>query len=165
MPTAPIVVGIDGSGSALAAARWAAAEATLRHRPLRLLHAYEIPVGYAPGVVAPGMVRAGLRREGQRYLRDAAEAVAEVAPGLDPELLIKPGGPAQLLIEQSRSATLVVLGSRGLGGFSGLLVGSTAIGVAAHTRCPAVTIRGIGNPDGPVVLGISGSPDGERAIA
>ncbi|GAB2817768.1 universal stress protein [Lentzea nigeriaca] len=63
-----------------------------------------------------------------------------------------------LLIKESRDARLVVLGSQGLGNVTGLLVGSTALALAAHGTCPTVVVRGTSVPDGPVVVGVDGSP-------
>ncbi|MDX8034955.1 universal stress protein [Lentzea sp. BCCO 10_0856] len=70
-----------------------------------------------------------------------------------------------LLIEESRDARLMVLGSQGLGNVTGLLVGSTAIALAAHGKCPTVVIRGTSVPGGPVVVGVDGSPTSEAALA
>jgi nucleotide-binding universal stress UspA family protein len=75
----------------------------------------------------------------------------------------------QLLVEESERARLVVVGSRGLGGFTGLVVGSTALTLGAHARCPIAVVRTPGGDEeppttGPVVLGVDGSPAGEPAI-
>jgi nucleotide-binding universal stress UspA family protein len=166
----PIVVGIDGSDSALRAARWAAVRAVRRGQPLRLVHVYEIPIGYAPGVVAPAAVREALRDQGWLWVRDARDAATEVAPGLEPELRVVRGTTASTLIEESRTAALVVLGTRGLGGFTGLLIGSVSVALAGHAHCPVVAVRGrhedLEPPaDGPVVVGVDGTPAGETAIA
>ncbi len=166
----PVVVGVDGSVSAVRAARWAAAQAAGRGLPLRLVHAYDIPVGYAPGIVAPVSVRNALRERGWHWVRQARDAVVEVAPGSQPGLAVVRGMPVPVLVDQSRNASLVVLGDRGLGGFTGLLVGSTSVAVTGRALCPVVVVRG---PDenadppvaGPVVVGVDGTPAGETAIA
>jgi nucleotide-binding universal stress UspA family protein len=59
----------------------------------------------------------------------------------------------------------VVVGTRGMGGFAGLVVGSTAVEVSARARCPVVTVREVGSGTGPVVVGVDGTPVGEAAIA
>ncbi|OLZ66329.1 universal stress protein UspA, partial [Streptomyces sp. IMTB 2501] len=74
------------------------------------------------------------------------------------------GEPLMVLEIESRTASLVVVGSRGLGAFSGLLLGSTAVHLAAHGRCPVLVVRGRPKPTGPVLLAVDGSPAGERAV-
>ncbi len=165
MQTQPIIVGVDGSSSAVHAARWAAAEADRRHLPLRLVHTFDIPVGYAPGVVAPAAVRDGMRKQGWEWLREAEHAVLEIAPAVEPELIVHQGPVVPFLVEASRDAALVVLGTRGLGGFTGLLVGSTSVALAGRAHCPVVVVRGQDTADGDVVVGVDGTPAGEAAIA
>lgn len=78
------------------------------------------------------------------------------------------GPPVQVLAEQARRAGLLVLGSRGLGGVSGLLLGSVAVGSAVHATCPVIVVRSAesGDPAGrPVVVGVDGSPTSEAAVA
>lgn len=168
MQTQPIIVGVDGSSSAVHAARWAAAEARRRRLPLRLVHAFDIPVGYAPGVVAPAAVRDGMRKQGRDWLHEAERAVLEIAPAIEPELTVHQGPVVPFLVEASRDATMVVLGTRGLGGFTGLLVGSISVTLAGHAHCPVVVVRGQDSgdgADGDVVVGVDGTPAGEAAIA
>jgi nucleotide-binding universal stress UspA family protein len=162
-----IVVGIDGSSSAGQAVRWAAGYAERHRLPLRLVHVYDIPIGYLPGVVAPAAVRESLREQGWRWVRQAAGDAA----GRGPELVVERGVAVPALVDQSREAAQVVLGSRGLGGFTGLLVGSTAAALAGRAHCPVLVVRGEpAEPDGPVevgpvVVGVDGTPAGEAAIA
>ncbi|MFL6141821.1 MAG: universal stress protein [Labedaea sp.] len=170
MSVHPIVVGIDGSDSSTHAARWAAVEALRRKLPLRLVHTYDIPLGYAPGVVSPHAVREGMREQGWEWLRAARDAVAALAPDLDPELVVEHGPVTPFLIDQSRQATMIVLGTRGLGGFAGLLVGSVSAALAGRAHSPVIVARGTGERhipplDGDVVVGVDGTPAGEAAIA
>lgn len=166
MHTQPIVVGVDGSSTALHAARWAAAEALRRQLPLHLVHTYDIPVGYAPGIVAPAAVREGMRQQGWDWLREAKTAVAEAAPDLTPELVIQHGPVVPILVDHSRNASMIVLGTRGLGGFTGLLIGSISVALAGHAHCPVVVARQPdATTDGDVVVGVDGTPAGEAAIA
>jgi nucleotide-binding universal stress UspA family protein len=164
MTTQPIVVGIDGSESAVNAARWAAAEAVRRELPLRLVHTFDIPVGYAPGVVAPAAVLDGMRQQGWSWVHAARDAIAEIAPDLEPELVVHQGPVLPFLVDQSRIATMIVLGSRGLGGFTGLLIGSVSVGLAGRAHCPVVVDRADGS-DGDIVVGVDGTPAGEAALA
>ncbi|MDX3189732.1 universal stress protein [Streptomyces sp. MN03-5084-2B] len=166
-----VVAGIDGSESAVQAAVWAGAEAVRRGRPLRLVQVYALPQVKAP--VAFGtheQVRAGLAERAEGWLAEAKAAVLAEYPGLEVFTAAREWSPVTALVQESQHAELVVLGSRGLGGFTGLLVGSTAVAVAAHTHCPIVVVRGRTPHDpppgsGPVVVGSDGSPDSEAAIA
>lgn len=74
------------------------------------------------------------------------------------------GEPLMVLEIESRTASLVVVGSRGLGAFGSLLLGSTAVHLAAHGRCPVLVVRGRPGPSGPVLLAVDGSPAGEGAV-
>jgi nucleotide-binding universal stress UspA family protein len=161
----PIVVGIDGSESAVHAAGWAAAEAVRRELPLRLVHTFDIPLGYAPGVVAPQAVRDGMCQQGWAWLHEARDAVAGIAQDLEPELIVKQGPVLPFLVEQSQTATMIVLGTRGLGGFTGLLIGSISVALAGRAHCPVVVTRGTDNTSGDIVVGIDGTPAGEAALA
>jgi nucleotide-binding universal stress UspA family protein len=163
-PQAPIVVGVDGSEVSLEAVEWAAAEAVARHRRLRVVHAFiwpllRVPVGpstYAP----PG---SGLRADAQRILDDAVLRARQSAPGIDVAGVMPVGAPVPVLLSEIEQAPLVVLGSRGLGGFSGLLVGSTGVQVAAHAPCPVIVVRPVSaEPSNlmtadQVVVGVDGS--------
>lgn len=166
-----VVAGIDGSASAVRAAVWAGAEAVRRERPLRLVQVYALPQVTAP--VAAGtheQVRGGLAARAEGWLAAARDAVLAGHAGLDVTTAAREWSPVTALVQESRHAELVVLGSRGLGGFTGLLVGSTAVAVAAHAHCPIVVVRGRTPHDappgtGPVLVGADGSPDSEAAIA
>lgn len=154
-----IVVGADGSASAASAVEWAAAEAHRRGEQLELVHVYAVPTqGYPRFVATVAEVREGMRVAGQRWLDQAREAVERAAPGVEVTVRLVEGQPIPVLVGESAHAGLVVLGSRGLGGFSGMLLGSVAVGLAAHGRCPVVVVRGENVPaDGPVVVGVEGS--------
>lgn len=94
---------------------------------------------------------------------------AGVAPDLAIEQEVVTGFPVPVLTDEAARAQLVVLGDRGLGGFTGLLVGSVAVAVTTHAPCPVVVVRGptpdAPRPsDGPVVVGIDGSPTSEAAV-
>ncbi|PXY35838.1 universal stress protein [Prauserella flavalba] len=165
-----IVAGVDGSTSALHAVAWAAAEAAPRREKLRLVAAYLVPEhGYPSFLTTVRELREGLRAQGEDRLREAREAAEKAAPGVDVETVLVEADPTVTMLAESRTARVVVLGSRGLGGFSGLLVGSTAVALAAHGSCPVVVVRGRGAEgvpptEGPVVVGVDGSPASVVAI-
>ncbi|KOX09050.1 universal stress protein [Micromonospora profundi] len=156
----PVVAGVDGSPSSLVAAEHAARAALLRSRPLLLVHGYLHPLGYGVplnpydlGVPAPSA-------EAQKMLERTAADLADRWPGLTVEVRQVAGGPGATMIEESRQADLVVVGSRGLGGFVGLLLGSVGAQVAAHAHCPVLVVRPDEQPidmDAPVLVGVDGS--------
>jgi nucleotide-binding universal stress UspA family protein len=165
-----VVAGVDGSECGLRAVRWAAGEAERRHRPLRLVAVHSWPMGGLVGDPGLGVdPRAVLRDVVLGHLDVAADAATRVAPGLEVERVEVTGYPAAVLQDESARADLVVLGDRGLGGFTGLLIGSVAVDLAAHASCPVVVVRGA-EPDHrtplpePVVVGVDGSPTSEAAV-
>ncbi|KOX14551.1 universal stress protein [Saccharothrix sp. NRRL B-16348] len=164
--TAPIVVGVDGSASALAAVKWAAEEAARHRVPLKLVHAFLLPTRGYPEIVLTGHeVREAFEQQGSRWVDEAAAAARAAVPEVEVETAVVIDRPAAALIAASDGARLVVLGSQGLGGFSGLLAGSVAVAVTAHGKCPVVVVRDEIRRDGPVVVGVDGSPTSEEAIA
>lgn len=162
----PVVVGVDGSSSAVQAVRWAAAEAARRKAPLSITHSCMlIPVQMPPGVELPRPYAGALTEQGREVLAAAAEAAREAAPEVDVTTELSGGAAAEHLIGRSAAAELVVLGSRGLGGFTGLLVGSIAVAVATHGHCPIIVVRGTDRShDAPVVVGVDGSPTSDAAL-
>ncbi|MGX4691510.1 universal stress protein [Streptomyces sp. JNUCC 63] len=161
----PVVVGVDGSPSSLDAVEIAAHEAALRGVGLRLVHAFGRPSLHVP----PGMPPWNPNAAGVRELVDGTLAEAEqraraAAPGVEITREVTVGEPLMVLEIESRTASLAVVGSRGLGAFGSLLLGSTAVHLAAHGRCPVLVVRGRPDPTGPVLLAVDGSPAGEAAV-
>lgn len=156
-PTNAVLVGVDGSDSAMNAVRWAAAEAGRRGVPLRVVHA-EMPLP-TDALDSTGMARKALHEEALRLVGEAVAVAREVVPALEVDVRIRVDYPGFLLREESDTAALAVLGNRGLGGFTGLLLGSTAITVGAHGHCPVVVVRGDDvSRSGPVVVGVDDAP-------
>jgi nucleotide-binding universal stress UspA family protein len=141
-----IVVGVDHSAGAKEALRFALEEAQLRQATLRAVHAWQY--GY---IGVTGMEGGGLPAVGGelRDFRDAAAAaldatLREAIPdpgGVEVERLVVEGAPAAVLVEESRGADLLVVGSRGHGGFAQLLLGSVSQQCAHHAECPVVIVR------------------------
>ncbi|MFY1615378.1 universal stress protein [Micromonospora sp. WMMD736] len=157
--SAAVVVGVDGSQPSLRAVRLAAAEAVRRHRPLRVVHGFIWPllrVPVAPAHDAPP--GAGLREQAQELVAAAVAEAEATTPGLTVSGEIIDGEAAAVLVGESPTAALIVLGDRGLGGFAALVVGSVAVQVSAYADCPVLVARGEQRPDGPVVVGVDGSP-------
>lgn len=163
---APVVVGVDGTESARRAVRLAAAEATLRRRPLRVVHALIWPMlRVAPGPPRDGPRDGGLRRRAEAVVDAAVSEAARAAPAVTVSGEVVDGAPAVVLLRESRTAALVVVGHRGLRALSGLFVGSVAVQVSAQARCPVLVTLGDRQRDGgPVVVGVDGSALSDAAI-
>jgi len=163
-PAAPVVAGVDGSSSALAAVMWAADECARRNAPLRLVHAFSLPTNGYPALAGTGEeIRHAVEEQARAWLAEAAVAARATAPDVNVTTALRRDGATSLLIEESRHARLLVLGSHGLGNVRGLLAGPTAVALASHGKCPLVIVRGAA-ADGPVVVGYDGSPASEAAL-
>ena len=134
-----IMVGLDGSPESRAAAEWAAREAQLRGLPVKLVHAWE-PL---PEHVAEATHRGAetLQHWTERIPREAAEGLRLRHPGVEVTTEQLTGVAAEALAREAQDAELLVLGSRGLGGIGGFLVGSVGLAVVAHTERPVVLVR------------------------
>jgi nucleotide-binding universal stress UspA family protein len=102
-----------------------------------------------------------LQAQAKRELSELADSL----PGTDIEIRVAIGSPSGLLLEASEHAHLLVIGSRGKGGFAGLLLGSVGTQVAAHAECPTVVMRGAPRDSQRIVVGVDGSPNSEQALA
>lgn len=156
--TGTIVVGVDGSTSAMQATRWAASEASRRGSDLRLVHVRPLPLLMPP----EDHLMRDLTDHGRKWLSAAREEALNIAP-IDVRTELRTGQAGWELVSETEDAELIVVGSRGLGGFRSLLLGSVANALAAHGHCPVVVLRGrtVGDPapgEGPVVVGADGTP-------
>jgi len=139
---AGVVVGIDGSPQAEAALAFALEEARLRSMPLRLVCAWEIPaIEYTDAVFrsAPDL-SAEAEREAHQVLAETLEEIGD-EPGIAIESVAVAGHPPDVLAEQSVGATLLVVGSRGRGGFASLVLGSVSQSTAHRSSVPLVIVR------------------------
>ncbi|PXY36537.1 universal stress protein [Prauserella flavalba] len=165
----PIVAGTDGSERGTDAVLWAADMAARRNRTLRIVHAFSALEGFGTGLPPSAEIYETIEAEAGRVLASCHDVAKAVASDLRIETAKPSSEPIPALIRESRSASMVVLGASGRGGFTGMLAGSTAVGVASHAQCPVVVLRkhedGSAAPaDGPVVVGVDGSPVSEEAI-
>ena len=144
-PSPLIVVGVDGSEHSLAAIRWAAAEARLRGARLRLVAAWKVSaLMYAAEAFPPPYtldLEAQVRGKAAQMLERACEAVAADLEGIEVERSLRNGPAPNVLCEASKVADMLVVGSRGLGGFSGLLLGSVSHQCAQQAPCPVMIVR------------------------
>ncbi len=157
----PVVVGIDGSAPSAAAAQWAAREAYRNGCRLRMVHVSAMP----SGDLEPEE-RAGTQ------LPDFAvrlrERIVSALPGLEVSCEQLPGAASYVLAAAGERGRLLVLGSRGLGGFAGPLVGSVGLRTAAHAGCPVIlvrsaTVRG-DSASGEVVVGVDSARPSDAAL-
>lgn len=138
----PIVVGIDGSHSSKVALEWAVCQAKLTHEPLAIITTWQHPKSYNWTQLSPQ--ETDFAPIAQCLLDDSVNAVLADNPDLYVTALVVQGHPAVTLVEHSRGASLVVVGSRGHGEFIGMLLGSVSAFLAAHAHCPVVIVRGEG---------------------
>ncbi|MFF0867057.1 universal stress protein [Nonomuraea sp. NPDC003560] len=149
-----IVVGVDGSVPATGAVEWAAADARRRGLDLRLVH------------VGPQWLHEANAEHCARLLAEAADRARALAGDVKVTTELLSGNVAGELIRESATARGVVLGSRGLGGFAGMTVGSVSLAVAGHASGPVVVVRAPAAvaEHGRVVVGYDGSQDAQAAM-
>ena len=132
-----IIVGVDGSGHSQRALEWAMKEAAVRHLPLTVLTVDPAIVGYFGGVVtSPQDLE--LTAQAEAAVKAEADTVLTGLDGVHPESVTvraMHGFPVEELVNASKTADLIVLGSRGVGGFTRLMLGSTADQVVRHAHC------------------------------
>ncbi len=136
-----IVVGVDGSDGSRAALRWAAEEGARRHDTVRAVYAWGYPYIPGPEGSAVFLNPADVTRDAtERLEATIAEALPDEAARAAVERYVIDGSAADVLVEQSKDADLVVVGARGHGGFVGLLLGSVSGQVVNHAHCPVVVV-------------------------
>ena len=164
----PVVVGLDRSTQAFAALEHGTALAERGHLSLLLVHAYEpsqyavrSTIGWEPNTEGV------LRNAAQRLVDDAVDVVSTFHPDVEVRTRLEAGSASEQLLEESERANTVVVGSRGTGAVSDLLVGSTTLHVAAHASCPVVAVPAPADDAAlhrGVVVGVDGSAVSEDAI-
>lgn len=168
--TKPVVVGVDGSESASMAVVWAARSAAALSLPLHIVTVVHIPAFYYSEPYLAESFKEELQNTAKARLDSAAVLAREcVEAGLDVTTAQHDGRVAATLIELSKQAHTMVLGSRGHGELTGLLIGSATSAVVGHADCPVVVVRGRtldGRPptEGPIVVGVDGSEASETAV-
>lgn len=135
-----VVVGVDGSKSSLMALEWAANYAEVMKLKVRAVSAYHYPVDYGYAYTLPADV--DFAADAKTELLATISDEKKKHPNVEFEAEIVNAPPAQALIEDSEHAALLVLGSRGHGGFAGLMLGSVSLHCISHAHCPVVVLRG-----------------------
>lgn len=135
-----VIVGVDGSPAAARALLWAAREARLRDVPLRVIHAWQLPLVDVADAAASSAVNAIALAEASHVLETATASV-------DPDHLPAPvrgtlvrGSAAKALLDAAGDEDVLVVGARGHGGLAGLLLGSVSDQVLRHSPCPVVVV-------------------------
>ena len=159
----PVVVGVDGSHRSEAALRWAIREAATRRIPLRLVSSWNPSFD----IDTLGLSRQMVKEHCQAILDAATDVVTAYAPTVEVTTATYLGPPTTSLVEASRTADTVVVGSRGRRTFPAFLLGATSLEVAAHAASPVVVVRegdALGTASGPVVVGVDGTATSTEAL-
>jgi len=135
-----VVVGVDGSPESNTALAWAAEEARIRGATLRVVHSWTIPTWSYSAYLPPGAFDEVAPAAAADLDRQLAEVLG-TTPSVPVEKQVREGPAAEQILEAAKDAALVVVGSRGRGGFSGLLLGSVSAQVAQHAHCPVTIVR------------------------
>jgi len=139
-----IVVGVDGSGSSRAALSWAHEEAAHHGASLTVLttwHAPPLPMSPPYGSLTDKGYTDAPKASAQAVLEGLVAELEERTPAVDVTSAMEEGNPVEVLIERSKECDLLVVGSRGHGGFAGMLLGSVSQHLVAHAHCPVVVVR------------------------
>jgi nucleotide-binding universal stress UspA family protein len=135
-----VIVGVDGSPQSARALNWACRQAETCGDTVRAVCAWSLGASGEDWMAQPGASAEGQRRA-ERVLREAAGRVRSDHPSVEMEMIVVEGPPARVLVDMSADADLLVVGSRGLGGFSGLLLGSVSQQCVHHAHCPVTVVR------------------------
>ena len=165
-----ILVAVDGSACAKVAVDWAARVAAQRNVPLRLVHVVTPGMVFWPELAVPPGFGQWEVELGADMLRKAAAVAEDAAPGVQVQTEQIDGPSVTTLVDLSKEASMLVVGSHGRGGLGRLILGSVSSGLVRHAHCPVAVIR---DEDltaavpghAPVVVGVDGSPASDRATA
>ncbi|WP_431955833.1 universal stress protein [Nocardia lijiangensis] len=166
----PVVVGVDGSAQSLTAVRWAAEYAAHHRSPLQLIHALGVPTDFGPGMAGPIFDIESWRRAGHNLLATATDTARTAAvPIATIEIfpVLADAAPVPVLRDRAADARLLVVGTHGHGAFGRILLGSVSTALARHANGPVAVIPETERDiwQGPVVVGVDGSPCSAQAVA
>jgi nucleotide-binding universal stress UspA family protein len=167
-----IVVGVDGSPASDAAVFWAARDAAMRNEPLALVHMFKTFVPTFPQIPMPGGVAEWQEVDGRKVLEEAVKIAKDAVPAGQEIAItteVRPAPPVPTLVEMSKDAEMVVVGSNGRGAAARVLLGSVSSGVVHGAKCPVAVIRAEASytprsDRAPVLVGIDCSPASELAL-
>ncbi len=144
-----VVVGVDGSRPSVEALRWGAYQASVLGAQLEAVTAWEYPTSFGWASVPSDWDPV---EDMEKVLHEVVRGAFDGKPPAGLRLQVREGGAARVLIEASQGAVMLVVGSRGHGGFAGMLLGSVSANVAEHAHCPVLIIHG-DRPAPPAVSG------------
>ena len=139
-----IVVGVDGSPPSILALRWAGALAPLLKAHIRAVSCWQFQIAF--GTFTP--VIWNPNEDARTICSESVEKAFDGVPPAGLEMVVSRGPAAKVLVEESRTAQMVIVGSRGYGGFEGLLLGAVSATVAEHAQCPVLVAHGTDLPAG-----------------
>ncbi|NUS95533.1 MAG: universal stress protein, partial [Nocardia sp.] len=165
----PVVVGVDGSAASSGAVRWAARSAARHGAPLHLVYAVGSPIDFGPGLGVVAFDNQALRADGAAVCASAEKIAREIATESEITSAVVDPAPAPTLIDRSRTARQVVVGTHGRSALERGLLGSVSTSLARHAHCPVAVIpesytEDTARPGAPVVVGVDGSPRGTEAV-
>ncbi|MFJ9365801.1 universal stress protein [Nocardia sp. NPDC101769] len=170
-PNPPIVVAVDGSAVSYQAVAWGALDAARHGAPLHIVTSICTPAGLPPTAVLDAPDMASLELDGERIVGEATRIASESLPGEGVEMSSEVTEEPIItrLMDLSRDARMVVLGSRGLGALRRGLLGSVATAVTHHAHCPVAVIHSTAAADPvsarqPVLVGVDGTPNSVAAL-
>ncbi|WP_434994270.1 universal stress protein [Arthrobacter sp. Ld5] len=160
----PVMVGYDGSAESKRAVLWASRYAGAAELPLVVVHAFIWP--YFTDRLGPvaGVEDSGLRAEAHRILAEGLELARRSEPDLEVHDRMVTGAPTGVLTRLSDEASLLVTGTRGLGGFSGLMIGSVSLHLVSTASCPVMVVRDARPTHDTVLVAVDGSDESDRAV-
>ena len=164
-----IIVGVDGSREALQAAEWAGARAKINNAQLQIVCAYALP-SYTAASMESGFAvidNDAIRASAQTVVDEALTHLAKL--GYHAEGRVEPGDPTAVLVQLSQQADLIVVGTRGTGGFADRLLGATSSALPAYSRCPVVVVPARDTdqqftPVKKIVIGVDGSSRSRKSL-
>jgi nucleotide-binding universal stress UspA family protein len=163
-PAKPIIVGYDGSEGSQLAVRWAARHASVTGHPLIIVHCSVWPLLTNDLGPVTGVKDSGLQHHAETTATEGLELAFTTAPDIQASKRLLTGFPAETLTRLSADASLLVTGTRGLGGFAGLLVGSVSLHLAASASCPIMVVRNDQPTHEIILAAVDGSPESDRAV-
>ncbi|MHA7239171.1 universal stress protein [Arthrobacter sp. TMS1-12-1] len=163
-PGRPVIAGYDGSDGSRRAVVWAAHHAAAAGLSLVVVHCWVWPF-FTRELGPVGDIKdSGLKRAAERTSAEGLDLARQAEPDLDIGARLITGFPSEVLTRLSAEAALLVTGTRGLGGFGGLLIGSVSLHLAASSSCPIAVIREDEPGEGDVLVAVDGSPESDRAV-
>ncbi|MHA7220328.1 universal stress protein [Arthrobacter sp. MDT1-48-3] len=163
-PAKPIIVGYDGSEGSQLAVRWAARHASVTGHSLIVVHCSVWPLLTNNLGPVTGVKDSGLQHHAETTAAEGLELALTTAPDIEASRRLLTGFPAETLTRLSTDASLLVTGTRGLGGFAGLLVGSVSLHLAASASCAIMVVRNDQPTHGIILAAVDGSPESDRAV-